>query len=404
VEEARQQLCAHPAELRGGQVSVKSAKNLDIEHLRAMAISMVLIAHVILLSPFIWEKVVPLFRYASMGVGVDLFFCISGYVVSRSYFAYFQRHSARGDFWTAARMFWLRRGYRLLPSAWLWVLVGLFCALCFNSTGIFMTVEQNLKSALAVFSFTANIALVSGELAPNNVYWSLALEEQFYFLFPLFLLLVRSDRGRVIALLLIIAVQFPLARNHFGDLNSQYLASFRTDGFAWGILIFIFSQSALYRRIEPRVFGRYKSLSLLVTLLLLYLLAAVPALLYSLPINMGLMAMVAASLVWLASYGKGYIFGYRGLGGFMSWLGARSYGIYLIHMPVFRITHEVAVRYLQTVGQPYGPTAIPFLLLGAGMLILLLAELNYRFIEEPLRRRGSEYSRRKLALDVPVVV
>ena len=40
------------------------AKNFEIEQLRAMSICLVLISHVILLSPFIYERVVPLFQYA----------------------------------------------------------------------------------------------------------------------------------------------------------------------------------------------------------------------------------------------------------------------------------------------------------------------------------------------------
>jgi peptidoglycan/LPS O-acetylase OafA/YrhL len=387
-------------------VKVESAKNFEIEHLRAVSICLVLVAHVLLLSPYIGEWLLPLFKHyhVSMGVGVDLFFCISGYVVGRSYFVYFQRHIERGEFWSAARIFWLRRGYRLLPSAWLWVLVGIVCSIYFNRSGIFLDVTQNLKSALAVFSFTANIAHMYGGLAPNNVYWSLSLEEQFYFLFPLFLLLVRNDRMRVIALLLLIAIQFPLSRNPFGDKVAQYLASFRTDGFAWGILIFMFSQGALYKRLEPRVLGDCKPLALLLTVFLLWLLVTVPAWLFSLPMSMGLMAMVAAGLVWLASYGKGYIFGYSSLAGVMNWLGARSYGIYLIHLPVFKITHELTIRYLMRVGQPYSPAVVPWLLLIAGILILFLAELNYRFVEVPLRRRGALEYNRKLKLSTQAAV
>jgi peptidoglycan/LPS O-acetylase OafA/YrhL len=255
-------------------------KNREIEQLRAVSICLVLVAHVILLSPFIYERVVPLFQYASFGVGVDLFFCISGYVVAKSYCDYFDRYRMRDQFWPAARMFWLRRAYRLLPSAWLWVLIGLVGAVFFNRSGVFMDIEQNLKSALAIFSFTANIAHMHGWLAPNNVYWSLSLEEQFYVLFPLFLLLITGRRARIAALLLVIAVQFSLARNPFGDLTAQYLASFRIDGFAWGILIFMFSRSAWYRRLEPSFLLR-KPLALVATLLLFYLLVAVPAQLFA---------------------------------------------------------------------------------------------------------------------------
>ncbi len=372
-------------------------KNCEIEQLRAISICLVLVAHVIMLSPFIYERVVPLFQYASFGVGVDLFFCISGYVVAMNYCDYFDRYRPRGQFWPAARLFWLRRAYRLLPSAWLWVVIGLICSVYFNRTGIFMDVEQNLKSILAIFSFTANIAHMYGWLAPNNVYWSLSLEEQFYLLLPLFLLLITGRRARIMALLLVIAVQFPLARNPFGDLTAQYLASFRIDGFAWGILVFMFSRSAWYYRLEPR-FLVCKLIALVATLLLLFLLVAVPAQLYAWSVSMGLLAMIAAALVWLASYGKGYLFGYQRLSGLTQWLGARSYGIYLIHLPVFKFTHEAAIRYLQASGQSYSVAVVPFLLLFAGVLIVLLAELNFHYVEEPLRRFGSERAKRKIML------
>jgi peptidoglycan/LPS O-acetylase OafA/YrhL len=266
----------------------------------------------------------------------------------------------------------------------------------FNRTGVFLDVEQNLKSALAIFSFTANIAHMYGWLAPNNVYWSLSLEEQFYLLLPLFLLLIAGRRARIMALLLVIAVQFPLARGPFGDLTAQYLASFRIDGFAWGVLIFMFSRSAWYGRLEPRFLLR-KPLALTATFLLFYLLVAVPAETFAWSISTGLLAVITAALVWLASHGNGYLFGYQGLTGPMQWLGARSYGIYLIHLPVFKFTHEAATRYLQASGQAYSLAVVPFLLLFAGVLIVLLAELNFRYVEEPLRRLGAERAKRKLA-------
>jgi peptidoglycan/LPS O-acetylase OafA/YrhL len=198
------------------------------------------------------------------------------------------------------------------------------------------------------------------------------------------------------ALLLVIAVQFPLARGPFGDLAAQYLASFRIDGFAWGILVFMCSRSVWYRRIEP-LFLLRKPLALIITLFLLLMLVALPARLFTWSISTGLLAMIAAVLVWLASYGNGYLFGYQRLSGVMQWLGARSYGIYLIHLPAFRFTHEAATRYLQASGHAYSLAVVPFLLLFAGVLIVLLAELNFRYVEEPLRRIGAQRAKRKLA-------
>lgn len=107
--------------------------------------------------------------------------------------------------------------------------------------------------------------------------------------------------------------------------------------------------------------------------------------------------MIAAALVWLASYGAGYLFGYKSLTRGMTWLGACSYGIYLIYFSAFRIVKEATLRYLHATDQVYSSAVDPFLVVFSGVLIVVLAELNFRYIEEPLRRIGSERVRRKLA-------
>src|SRR5471030_3306821 len=97
-------------------------KNLEIEYLRAAAIVMTLATHLQVLLPFhheLFGKVLNIFSPLS---GVDLFFCISGFVVSKAYLDYFDTYKAQGQFGIAAFSFWLRRAYRLLPTAWLWVL------------------------------------------------------------------------------------------------------------------------------------------------------------------------------------------------------------------------------------------------------------------------------------------
>lgn len=109
---------------------------------------------------------------------------------------------------------------------------------------------------------------------------------------------------------------------------------------------------------------------------------------------MGLLAMIAALLVWLASYARGYVFGFGHLTGVMKWLGERSYGVYLIHMPVFRISQELAVRYVENL--IHSPLIVIFLLLTSVVLILLMADLNYRYVEVPLRRFGAARAKKML--------
>ena len=378
-------------------MSIIKTKNLEIEYLRAVSICLVLISHSFAISASAAEQILPMFKYLSFGVGVDLFFCISGYVVSRSYFSYFDHYRGSNLFWPAARAFWVRRAYRLLPSAWLWVAFGLIACLLFNRSGIFLDLDQNLKSAWSVMTFAANLAGARGELAPNNIYWSLSLEEQFYFVFPLFLLMFQSLPGRARLLLLLIAIQFPLMRSPFGDTAARYLAYFRIDSFAWGVLLYMVSCSDVYRRLEPQLLGRSRLVALMVTLLLILLMAAIPAQLYTWPPSMGVMAVMAACLVWLASYDRGYIFGYSGLSSLLIWLGSRSYAIYLIHWPMLKVVNEVSFRLVQggLVADPR--VLLPYQVLGFILLTAMLAELNFRYVEQPLRRRGAALSRRMLA-------
>src|SRR5258705_279862 len=97
-------------------------KILDIEALRGVSILLVLLAH----SPAIvfWA---PSHFLMSMdknfGVGVDLFFCISGFVISLTLVESIDRARMRGApaIWGTLKQFWLRRAFRLLPTACVWI-------------------------------------------------------------------------------------------------------------------------------------------------------------------------------------------------------------------------------------------------------------------------------------------
>lgn len=377
--------------------TVSTPRNPEIEALRAIAVLMTCISHLPQLMPFHEAPFIRFFSIYMPWTGVDLFFCISGYVVSRSVVEQIDRYRQDGRFWLAAQAFWIRRIYRLTPTAWLWVAAGIIAAVAFNTTGVFSTLTQNLRSATAILTLSGNLAWQYDKLlAPNGVYWSLALEEQFYLLFPLFLLVTRPA-WRVPLLLLCIALQFPIDRNPFGTPFAAFAAFFRLDALMWGILIFFFSRSAQYRLFEPTFLKQQRGTALLLNLLLLYLLGAIAGQLIRMPIAVGLIALVAAVLVWLASYEGGYLLLPPLLGRLLVWLGARSYAIYLIHMFAYRFCFEAWSRHATAHGHTLDGTDTLRLLLSAIVLTLLLAELNFRFIEEPLRRRGAAIAARRLA-------
>ncbi len=372
-------------------------KNIEIEYLRAIAVVLTLLAHLPVLLPFYKPTLEFLFFRYTPWIGVDLFFCISGYVVSRAYLDYFDQHRQSGHFGIAAQSFWLRRIYRLLPTSWLWIFIPLLLSMTFNSTGIFATSYDNLRSFTAVATFSGNLAnQYNTMLGPNGVYWSLALEEQFYFLFPLFLLVVTSNRWRVAILLAFIAIQFPLDRNTFATPMSGMLSSFRVDGMMWGVLLCLFTRSSLYRQYQPTFLQGRGPAKLVFTALLVYLLGAIPGQMLQMPIAMGLVAIVSLLLVWVSSYQEGYVYCPPGLSKLMVWLGSRSYAIYVIHVCAYHFSIEFWTRYAHASGAELDKSFALELVLTSLLFIIVCAELNFRFVEEPLRRKGAEIARRRL--------
>ncbi len=378
-------------------MSTYNDKNLEIEYLRAVAIGMTLVCHLPMLLPFHESAFISLFSVYLPWSGVDLFFCISGYVVSKSYLDYFDRHRAQGSFAIAAQSFWLRRLFRLLPTAWLWILIPLALSITFNHYGQFGSWYENLRSFAAVATFSGNLAnQFGGALGPNSVYWSLALEEQFYFLFPLFLLAVTGTRRRIGLLVALIALQFFLDRAPFGEPPAALLNAFRLDAMMWGILLCLFSRSPLFRQYEPTALGGSGWWRLAVALSLLYLLGAIPAQLITMPIAVALVAIVSLLLVWIASYQRNYLPVPAWLSPALLWLGSRSYALYVIHVCAYHFSVELWMRVAAAQERAFDAAFTAGLVTTAIAFCLIAAELNYRFVETPLRRRGAEIARQRL--------
>lgn len=378
-----------------------SKKNLEIEFLRGFAVLLTLFSHLPVLLPHHKELIGRVFGVVVPWSGVDLFFCISGFVVSKAYFEQFDAHRKAGTFWLAAQAFWLRRAFRLIPSSWFWVAAGLVCSIAFNQTGVFGTWFENIRSATAVMTFSGNLANQYGVmLHPNDVYWSLALEEQFYLLFPLFLLWC-PEKWRWRVLLSLIMLQFVLDRNPFGTRMSGLLWSFRLDAMMWGVLIYMLSTRPAYRQLEPTFVKDSPLIRGVLLVVLFYLLVAIPGQMIAMPVAVGLVALVSAVIVFLSSFDAGYLPRIPLLTPALIWLGARSYGTYLLHVFAYRVSFEFWSRYAEAHGRALDGRFTFRLVLTAVLLIVVLAQLNYRFIETPWRKRGVALARARLATAEP---
>ena len=169
-------------------------KNDDIEILRAVAILFTLILHVKIILPSSYDHFGWFFRTTDLSIGVDLFFVISGYVITNSL-----KSSVKPGSHSRATLilsFWIKRIYRLLPAAWLWVIVAIVFYMTTSQLDDHLI--QLIAAALNVMNlytaycfsnpsetfFCADVSYMN-VFHMNSHYWSLSLEEQFYLIFPL---------------------------------------------------------------------------------------------------------------------------------------------------------------------------------------------------------------------------
>jgi len=304
--------------------------------------------------------------------------------------------SSPGLYWRTSLQFWIRRAWRLLPTAWLWLVIAIVLAAGFNQSGVFGTVETNIEAGLAGFLHYANVrfamSFLNFDYGVSFVYWSLSLEEQFYFLFPLLVFICRG--WLVPVLIIVVLVQMPLDRTlwHF---------AFRTDALALGILIALWQN----RRAPDATLTVMERIPvalrpLLTATLLVVMWLAANANLTGREIQFTLVAWLSAGLVLVAAQNRDLLLAPGRFKQLLCWLGSRSYGMYIIHIPAFFLTREIWHR-LAPAGTDFGPSWTLLFLVTALALLVGLSELNYRLIEAPLRDKGrriTDRARRRRSL------
>ncbi len=355
----------------------------DIEILRGFAVLAVCLHHASD-NLFTWKPAAlgSWNHYFGGWIGVDIFFAISGFVIARSLLPQLHSCSSRTMIWRTIGAFWIRRAWRLLPAAWLWLLLVLLAAAVFQNPATFGDVKTNIDATVAGVLQVANVrflhTFMQAPYGASFVYWSLSLEEQFYIVLPLLAWLCGQ---RLVWVLLALTLWQLLQARSFT------LVVFRSDALMLGVLLALGSCHPGYARWQPARLARVPGLSTTLLLGLLALLGFIGS--DALALGSGRLSAIALGsglLVWWASYDQD-IFLPRWARPAMVWLGSRSYAIYLIHVPAYFLTRELWSRLLPA-QQPDAGFFWPYTLT-AGTLIVLLSELNYRYVEMPCRRRGA---------------
>ncbi len=335
----------------------------DIEGLRAVAVLLVLVYH----AEFGW---------ASGGfIGVDVFFVLSGFLITSLLLREFV---ATGT--VSLVNFWARRARRLLPASGL-VLVATLLAGRVVLDGL--SQEELARDALAACAFVVNIRFanvgtdyLTSQLPPSPLlhFWSLAVEEQFYLVWPgLLVVLVRVMRlsrralGAAMASMWVVSLVVCVWWTTTAQPNAFFLLPARAWELLTGAGLALIGGTVLAL---PR---RTRGLVGWVGLAVIVLTAVVLDGSSRFPGWIALLPVLATAAVINAGDGNPH-------GPFallratpMQWLGARSYAIYLWHFPILILADR-----------EWGPlpAATRVLLL---VLSVALAALSYQLVENPVR-------------------
>jgi len=311
-------------------------------------------------------------------VGVDIFFVISGYLITTIILS----EKEKGTF--SLVTFYERRARRILPALFLVLFSSFLFAWWWLPPVDMVDFSQSL---VAVSTFVSNILFwretgywgVENELKPLLHTWSLAVEEQYYVLFPIFLTLMWRFPKRWIltSFILISGLSFSAAQwgAYHRPVANFFLLPTRSWELAIGAIIaFYFA----FRTSEIRILLSHKladeTLSFLGLLMIGYSVFAFdktvpfPSFYTLLPtIGTGLIIVFSSSTTLV-----GRLLGTRILVG----IGLVSYSAYLWHQPLFSFYRHVTLA---------EPQKVIFALLGG--LSFLLAYLSWRYVEAPFRNK-----------------
>lgn len=337
----------------------------DIQALRAIAVILVVAFH-------LFPKLVP-----NGFVGVDAFFVISGYLITSHLL-----REAEGTGGVRVTRFWAARARRLLPASFLVLLCCLVCAVTLIPVSY---QERFLEETMAALYYALNWTLAAdavdywaAEEAATAVqhFWSLAVEEQFYLVWPLLFILAlfvrRAAKVRQAArwmVLAVLALSLSLSvRSGFHHDPADY---FRTWNRAWEFAVG--GALALWSapRLRPPAATGLAWLGLGLTLGAAWLLpddAAFPG-------AWALIPVVGTALCLWFGGGDGRATISTVLGGsVMQWVGNASYAIYLWHWPLIVSYRTAFERKID------GPSAAILVL-----ATVVLAALTKAIVEDPVR-------------------
>jgi len=356
----------------------------SIDSLRALAVLAVIIYHVDV-------------NYLPGGfLGVDLFFVLSGYLISSLIIKEYKKTGSINLY-----NFYIRRARRLLPAVYFMITVGIVVMVMFNG----VLLKKSHLDAIFGYIYSSNWWYIFhkldyfdsfGSQSPFKHLWSLAIEEQFYMIFPLLFLLInrkkkdkdgfhKLNRNFLYVILGVILVSL-IAHIILFDINNISRIYFGTDTRAFSLLVgvvgaILYPIDKLNTKITPQENILYSVVSLLSIATLITIM------IYTSEYNTwlyrgGFLLVAILGIIIIISSGKQHtvmakLLSFKPV----VFIGKISYSLYLWHFPILVLTTPVS-----EIGNPN----IFYVILRV-ILTFVLAIISYAFVETPIRKLGFKH-------------
>ena len=368
----------------------------DIQVLRGLAVIAVVLFHI--------NK-----KYFSLGyLGVDVFFVISGFVVTPLILRIFNEQPNQKQNIYTLKDFYVGRFYRLAPALASTVIISSFMIILLDP---FNNQQSFARQAISALVLIGNFAAYkySGDYFssdPNPLVhtWSLSVEEQIYLILPLILFIILRKRKKLwrntiyiyltVTIVSLASFLNPTFLNHiysrFGiQLASQfsfYSPLDRVWQFTVGGLVFLVANKFNSKKTKFLKMINLVLLSILITMLLSPFLINQKA--------ASILASILSALIILLNSLEVFPNYLRFI---FEWLGNRSYSIYLVHMPLIYIIDRLFKRFITVGENELIQSMISF------VVLIFLGALSYSKIENRFRSIGNR-DKRTIKVDAISIV
>lgn len=353
-------------------------RNIEIDRLRAIGSILIVYCH---FGRIFYPSIISMAEQYGTTL-VEIFFVISGYVISTFTVQKMDDlKNASSDLTVYIKAFYFGRICRIYPAAWVVFFSVLMGSLYFNESDVFSTARNTLNAGIFLITYSFNYFFVNhyANLALSP-YWTLVIEEQFYFVFPIFLVLTKTNKQRIIILLsILLAITFiirPLTLYYY-PIQGLFYTQVRCDGIIYGCLIYFMTRQPWFELIKFKSTGD-KFMRCIGVSLLVAILPGSTLLNVSISFLIPLGSIIASILVLLATFENGIIVFPVVLQNMFDMIALRSFSLYLIHMPVFLFAREIGMNVTIFDNTIYINTA-----LFAVILLMMVTELLYRLVEKP---------------------